>query len=178
MLSLVHRIIPVLQGIAPIIVHQLNGARLVFILVLLVAFLLAHISLYGRTGFFPSRDIQLAVNILRGGQSVTLKLLKLHLIEIALGDELLLLLVSTIQLCIGIENVLLHHVFIVRLELQRLDGVVEEAAGALEHSVRITHQIDELGVGEQFHQSLYTTGVWRVLGQILCAAGIPQRNLH
>ena len=63
------------------------------------------------------------------------------------------------------------------LELERLDGVGEEAAGGLEHGVGVADEIDELRIGEHLHQFAHTARVGRILTEELRAARVPQRDL-
>ena len=63
------------------------------------------------------------------------------------------------------------------LKFQRLDSIREETARALEHRIRITHQVDELGIGEHLYQFLHTPGMRRVLAEKLRTVRIPQGNL-
>lgn len=159
------------------LIDELHGTWLIFVFVLLIAFLFAYIGFDGRTGFFPSRNLKLFVDLTCSLQSIGLEFLKLHLIKVSFGDELLLLLVGLIKLGVGFQNVDLHLLLAEVLQFERLNGIVVETARTFEHGVRITHQVDELRIREHLDQSLNTAGVRRILGQILGAAGVPERNL-
>ena len=82
-----------------------------------------------------------------------------------------------IQLCINRKDILLQLFIADILQFQRLDCIGKETACRFKYRIRITHQVDKLGVREHFHQFFHPARMRRVLAEELRTLGIPQRNL-
>ena len=108
---------PVVDGLSPVLIDELDGARLVLVLVLLVPPLALDIGADGWLSLVPAGQTQLLVDVPGGGIGIALELLEAHLVEVALGDELLLLLIGTVQARIYLDGVLLYLVVADTLQL-------------------------------------------------------------
>lgn len=99
---------PVVDGLAPVLVDELDGAGGVLVLVLLVAALAVDVVADGFLGLFPAGELELGVDVAGGGIGIALELLELHLVEVAFGDELLLLLIGFVEAGVGEDGVHLY----------------------------------------------------------------------
>ena len=168
---------PLVEGKAPVLFHEFHGARVVAVLILLIALLRGNVLADGLFRLVPARELQRLVDLLRHAERVRLKVLKLHLNQVALGNKVLVGLVLMVKLGVDAEDILLQFFLRDVLQAERLDGVGEERARALKHRVGVAHQVDELSVGEHLHQFCHAARVGRVLGEELRAARVPKRNL-
>ena len=158
--------------------NELYGLFGVFIFILFVAFFRSDVLFDGGACLVEARDVEGAINLLRHAQCVCFEVLELHFKEVPLGDEVFVSFVSVIEFFIDDEDVVHEFLFGELLKFEGLDGVGVEGACGLEDGVGVSHQIDELGVGEHFYQFLDASRVWRVFGEELRAAGVPEGDAN
>ena len=109
---------------------------------------------------------------------VRFEVLKLHLYQVSFRNACLVRFVLMIQFGINGQNILLKLLMTDILQFQRLNGVSKETTCAFENSIRITHQIDKLGIGEHLDKLFHTSRMRRILTKKLGSVRIPKRNLY
>ena len=156
---------------------EIDRPLLVFVLVFLVAFLLGQVALDVGPRLGEARQAEGLVDVLGHREGVALEVLELHLDQVALGDEMFLFLIFIEKPAVDLEDVGLDLLVGDVFQAQGLDGVGEEATGALEDRVGVAHQVDELRVGIHLDQRAHPPRVRGVLAEELRPAGIPERDL-
>lgn len=128
----------------------------------------------GRAFSKPGND-KVSINAARHFKRVLLEVFEFYLDEIAFGYEVLVFLITIVEIGIYLDDVVYDFVVGNILQLQRLYGVCKEVARRFKYRVGIAHEVDELGIGEHFEQNLDASRVGRVFGEETFAVGIPKR---
>ena len=92
------------------LLNELHGTGLVFVLVFLVPPLAAYVLLDSRAGLLPAGEREGAVDLLGLGQGVGLEVFKLHLDEVARRDAALVGLILVVELGVDAEDVVFKNI--------------------------------------------------------------------
>ena len=173
--SVLQFVSPVFESKIPVFFDNLYGCRVVVVPVFLVALLPVDVGLDGRTCLFETGQRQGFINAARHFKRVLLEVFEFYLDEIAFGYEVLVFLITIVEIGIYLDDVVYDFVVGNILQLQRLYGVCKEVARRFKYRVGIAHEVAELGIGEHSEQNLDTCRVGRVFGEETFTVGIPKR---
>ena len=109
---------------------------------------------------------------------IRFEVFKLHLYQVSFRNTCLVRFVLMIQFGINGQNILFKLLITDILQLQRLNGISKETTCTFENSIRITHQIDKLSIGEHLDKLFHTSRMRRILTKKLSSLRIPKRDFY
>ena len=154
--------------------YQFHGFGLVLVFVFLVAFFLVHVSFDVFSCLVETWNGKLLIDFLCQIEGIGFVVFEFYFYQVSFWDKVFVGFILVVQLGVNRQNVFLQFFVADILKFQWLDCIGKETACRLEYGVRITYQVDELGVREHLDQLFHTSGVRRVLAQELSSLCIPE----